>query len=134
MVKHTEPDHTLMKMPSLRAVKAFVAAARSIFFDAVQLSFTNIAQTAQRIRNTGKPKQRVTLCCSPAFANFWLSTRLPAFFDTYPEIDLNHRVRVVILPRPGWITSAHQMTRVNVAVFHFPATLTFTLMLCSASR
>lgn len=25
---HTEPDHTLMKMPSLRAVKAFVAAAR----------------------------------------------------------------------------------------------------------
>ncbi|CAI8759788.1 hypothetical protein EMIT0P12_10534 [Pseudomonas sp. IT-P12] len=28
MVKHTEPDQTLIKMPSLRAVKAFVAAAR----------------------------------------------------------------------------------------------------------
>src|SRR5690242_11549633 len=96
MVKHTEPDQTLIKMPSLRAVKAFVAAARyqnftraaealcvtqaaisrqireleehlgaelfnragraveltsagSIFYDAVQLSFTNIAQAAERI-------------------------------------------------------------------------------------
>ncbi|QLC74108.1 LysR family transcriptional regulator [Pseudomonas sp. LPB0260] len=28
MVKHTEPDQTLIKMPSLRAVKSFVAAAK----------------------------------------------------------------------------------------------------------
>jgi len=28
MVKQTEPDQTLIKMPPLRAVKAFVAAAR----------------------------------------------------------------------------------------------------------
>ncbi|QXH49893.1 LysR family transcriptional regulator [Pseudomonas fakonensis] len=136
MVKHTEPDQTLIKMPSLRAVKAFVAAARyqnftraaealcvtqaaisrqireleehlgaelfsragraveltaagAIFFDAVQLSFTNIAQAAERVRNSELPKQRVTLCCSPAFANFWLGPRLPAFFEAYPEIDLD---------------------------------------------
>ena len=136
MVKHTEPDQTLMKMPSLRAVKAFVAAAKyqnftraaealcvtqaaisrqireleehldaelfsragraveltaagSIFFDAVQLSFNNIAHAAERIRGSGNPKQVVTLCCSPAFANFWLGPRLPAFFEAYPQIDLN---------------------------------------------
>ncbi|MNG90566.1 Glycine cleavage system transcriptional activator [compost metagenome] len=136
MVKHTEPDQTLIKMPSLRAVKAFVAAARyqnftraaealcvtqaaisrqirdlevhlgaelfnragrtveltpagSIFYDAVQLSFTNIAQAAERIRHTDNPKQRVTLSCTPAFANFWLAPKLPSFFATYPEIDLN---------------------------------------------
>ena len=28
MVRHLEPDQTLIKMPSLRAVKVFVAAAR----------------------------------------------------------------------------------------------------------
>ncbi|MGJ7552034.1 LysR family transcriptional regulator [Pseudomonas alloputida] len=136
MVKHTEPDQTLIKMPSLRAVKAFVAAARyqnftraaealcvtqaaisrqirdleehlgaelfnragraveltpagSIFYDAVQLSFTNIALAADRIRHSESPKQRVTLCCSPAFANFWLGPKLPALFAAYPEIDLN---------------------------------------------
>lgn len=136
MVKHTEPDQTLIKMPSLRAVKAFVAAARyqnftraaealcvtqaaisrqirdleehlgaelfnragrtveltpagSIFYDAVQLSFTNIAQAADRIRHNESPKQRVTLCCTPAFANFWLGPKLPALFAAYPELDLN---------------------------------------------
>ncbi|GAB7529336.1 LysR family transcriptional regulator [Pseudomonas sp. 3A(2025)] len=136
MVKHTEPDQALIKMPSLRAVKAFVAAAKyqnftraaealcvtqaaisrqireledhlgaelfsragraveltaagSIFFDAVQLSFTNIAQAAERIRSTDKPKRVVTLCCSSAFANFWLGPRLPAFFAAYPQIDIN---------------------------------------------
>ncbi|MBK5001126.1 LysR family transcriptional regulator [Pseudomonas sp. S31] len=136
MVKHTEPDQTLIKMPSLRAVKAFVAAARyqnftraaealcvtqaaisrqirdleehlgaelfnrsgraveltpagAIFFDAVQLSFTNIAQAAERIRHTDTPRQRVTLCCSPAFANFWLGPKLPIFFAAHPQIDLN---------------------------------------------
>lgn len=136
MVKHTEPDQALIKMPSLRAVKAFVAAAKYqsftraaealcvtqaaisrqireleehlgaalfnragrtveltaagvIFFDAVQLSFTNISQAADRIRSAENPKQVVTLCCSSAFANFWLGPRLPAFFEAYPEIDIN---------------------------------------------
>jgi len=98
MVRHSEPDQTLIKMPSLRAVKVFVAAAKyqnftraaealcvtqaavsrqireletylsaelftrvgraveltvagSIFFDAVQLSFVNISQAAERIRS-----------------------------------------------------------------------------------
>lgn len=136
MAKPTQPDQTLIKMPSLRAVKAFVAAARyqnftraaealcvtqaaisrqireleehlgaalfsragrtveltaagAIFFDAVQLSFTNIAQAAERVRSSERPKQRVTLCCSPAFANCWLGPRLPGFFETHPDIDLD---------------------------------------------
>lgn len=136
MVKHTEPDRALIQMPSLRAVKAFVAAARyqnftraaealcvtqaaisrqireleehlgaelfsragrtveltaagSIFFDAVQLSFTNIAQAAERIRTSATPKHVVTLCCSSAFASFWLGPRLPAFFAAHPYIDIN---------------------------------------------
>ncbi|NNA91691.1 LysR substrate-binding domain-containing protein [Pseudomonas gessardii] len=136
MVKHTEPDQTLIKMPSLRAVKAFVAAARyqnftraaealcvtqaaisrqireledhlgaelfnragraveltsagSIFYDAVQLSFTNIAQAAERISSNTNSKHVVTLCCSQAFANLLLLPRLPSFFEAHPEIDLN---------------------------------------------
>lgn len=136
MVKHTEPDQTLIKMPSLRAVKAFVAAARyqnftraaealcvtqaaisrqireleehlgaelfnragraveltsagSIFYDAVQLSFTNIAQAAERISSNSNSKHVVTLCCSQAFANLWLMPRLHWFFEAHPEIDLN---------------------------------------------
>ena len=32
MVKHTEPDQALIQMPSLRAVKAFVAAAKYLNF------------------------------------------------------------------------------------------------------
>lgn len=136
MVKHTEPDQTLIKMPSLRAVKVFVAAAKyqnftraaealcvtqaavsrqireledhlgaplftrvgraveltvagSIFFDAVQLSFVNISQAAERIRSNTNTKHVVTLCCSPAFANLWLGPRLPRFFEDHPEIDIN---------------------------------------------
>jgi len=136
MVKHTEPDQTLIKMPSLRAVKAFVAAARyqnftraaealcvtqaaisrqireleehlgaelfnragraveltsagSIFYDAVQLSFTNIAQAAERISSNSNSKHVVTLCCSQAFANLLLMPKLPTFFEAHPEIDLN---------------------------------------------
>lgn len=138
MSKHASPDQTLLKMPSLRAVKCFVAAARyqsftraaetlcvtqaaisrqireleehlgtplfkrigrsvelttagSIFFDAAQLSFINIAQAATRIRkdygSTARPT--LTLCCSPAFAALWLSHRLPGFFSANPDIDLN---------------------------------------------
>ncbi|SDR23828.1 DNA-binding transcriptional regulator, LysR family [Pseudomonas grimontii] len=136
MIKQNEPDQTLIKMPSLRAVKAFVAAARyqnftraaealcvtqgaisrqirelevhlgtelferagravkltdagSNFYDVVQLSFTSIAQAAERMRSNTTSKHVVTLCCSPAFTNFWLGPRLPSFFESYPEIDLN---------------------------------------------
>ncbi|MBB1488276.1 LysR family transcriptional regulator [Oceanospirillum sediminis] len=136
MVKNAEPDQILVKMPSLRAVKSFVAAAKyqnftraaealcvsqaaisrqireleaslgvklfkragraveltevgSIFYDAVYLSFVNIAQAAQRIENSRKIKQELTICCSPAFSAFWLSIRLPVFFASNPEIDIN---------------------------------------------
>jgi LysR family glycine cleavage system transcriptional activator len=138
MNKHTDPDQTLLKMPSLRAVKSFVAAARyqnftraaealcvtqaaisrqvrelesslgtplfnragraveltragSIFFDAAQLSFINIAQAAERIRmdSSNLSRRSLTLCCSPAFSALWMSHRLPSFFSANPEIDLN---------------------------------------------
>lgn len=136
MVKHTEPDQTLVKMPSLRAVRSFVAAAKyqnftraaealcvtqaaisrqireleiylgaelfkregraveltaagSIFFDAVQLSFVNISQAAERIRSKGTTRRVLTLCCSPAFSAHWLAPRLPSFFSTNPDVDLN---------------------------------------------
>lgn len=137
MSKHAAPDQTLLKMPSLRAVKCFVAAARyqsftraaetlcvtqaaisrqireleehlgtalfervgrsvelttagSIFFDAAQLSFINIAQAATRIRKVygSTARRTLTLCCSPAFAALWMSHRLPSFFGTNPDIDL----------------------------------------------
>lgn len=138
MTRHTDPDQTLLKMPSLRAVKSFVAAARyqnftraaealcvtqaaisrqvrelesylgtplfkrvgrsvelttagSIFFDAAQLSFINIAQAAERIRKDHRTTARptLTLCCSPAFSALWMSHRLPGFFSDNPDIDLN---------------------------------------------
>lgn len=138
MDKHATTDQTLLKMPSLRAVKCFVAAARyqsftraaealcvtqaaisrqireledhlgtalfervgrsvklttagSIFFDAAQLSFLNIAQVAARIRkNCGSSARRtLTLCCSPAFSALWMSHRLPSFFSANPDIDLD---------------------------------------------
>lgn len=138
MNKQTEPDQSLLRMPSLRAVKSFVAAARyqnftraaealcvtqaaisrqirdledylgtplfkrvgrsvelttagSIFFDAAQLSFINIAQAADRIRkeHTTGNKLSLTLCCSPSFSALWLSHRLPSFFSANPDIDLN---------------------------------------------
>jgi DNA-binding transcriptional LysR family regulator len=138
MNTHATVDQTLLKMPSLRAVKCFVAAARyqsftraaealcvtqaaisrqireledhlgtalfervgrsvklttagSIFFDAAQLSFLNIAQAAARIRkNYGSNARRsLTLCCSPAFSALWMSHRLPSFFSANPDIDLD---------------------------------------------
>ncbi|GGY02730.1 LysR family transcriptional regulator [Litchfieldella qijiaojingensis] len=138
MTTHTDPDQRLLKMPSLRAVRSFVAAAKyqnftraaealcvtqaaisrqirelesylgtelfkrtgrsieltkagSIFFDAAQLSFINIAQAAERIRQDhGNTSKRVlTLCCSPAFSALWMSRRLPSFFSANPDIDLN---------------------------------------------
>ncbi|TMU28216.1 LysR family transcriptional regulator [Halomonas sp. ATBC28] len=138
MSRHTAPDQTLLKMPSLRAVRSFVAAARyqnftraaealcvtqaaisrqvrelesflktplfkrvgsaveltaagAIFFDAAQLSFINIAQAADRIRDDfgNVARQSLTLCCSPAFSALWMSHRLPSFFSNNPNIDLN---------------------------------------------
>ncbi|MBU2965271.1 LysR substrate-binding domain-containing protein [Amphritea sp. 2_MG-2023] len=136
MVKHVEPDQILVKMPSLRAVRSFVAAAKyqnftraaealcvtqaaisrqireleaslgvslfkragravelteagTILYDAAYLSFVNIAQAAQRIKNSDKRKQELIICCSPAFSAFWLSSRLPSFFADHPDIDVN---------------------------------------------
>ncbi len=138
MNKQTAPDQTLLKMPSLRAVKCFVAAARyqsftraaetlcvtqaaisrqireledhlgtplfkrtgrsvrlttagSIFFDAAQLSFINIAQAATRIRKDygSTDRRTLTLCCSPAFSALWMAHRLPSFFSAHPDIDLS---------------------------------------------
>ena len=138
MSKHPSIDQTLLKMPSLRAVKCFVAAARyqsftraaetlcvtqaaisrqireleehlgtilfervgrsvrlttagSIFFDAAQMSFLNIAQAAARIRKDyGEDARRtLSICCSPAFSALWMSHRLPSFFSANPDIDLD---------------------------------------------
>lgn len=138
MSKHATTDQTLLKMPSLRAVKCFVAAARyqsftraaetlcvtqaaisrqireleehlgtvlfervgrsvkltpagSIFFDAAQLSFLNIAQAAARIRKDygSNARRTLTLCCSPAFSALWMAHRLPSFFSANPDIDLD---------------------------------------------
>jgi len=136
MVKHVDPDQILVKMPSLRAIKSFVAAAKyqnftraaealcvtqaavsrqireleasldvklfrragraveltpagSIFFDACYLSFVNIAQAAQRIQYDHSARQELCICCTPAFATFWLSDRLPDFIATHPNIDIN---------------------------------------------
>lgn len=131
-------DQTLLRMPSLRAVKCFVAAARyqsftraaealcvtqaaisrqireleehlgtilfervgrsvkltaagSIFFEAAQLSFLNIAQAATRVRKDYGTHARRTLvvCCSPAFSALWMSHRLPSFFSDNSDIDLD---------------------------------------------
>lgn len=130
-------DQLLLKMPSLRAVKCFVAAARyqsftraaetlcvtqaaisrqireleehlgtplferagrsvrltaagSIFFDAAQLSFVNIAQAAARVRKDygNQGRRTLSLCCSPAFSALWMAPRLPGFFSAHPDIDL----------------------------------------------
>lgn len=138
MSKHAAADQMLLKMPSLRAVKCFVAAARyesftraaetlcvtqaaisrqireleehlgtalfervgrsvkltsagSIFFDAAQLSFINIAQAAARIRKDygSNARRTLTVCCSPAFSALWMSHRLPSFFHDNPDIDLD---------------------------------------------
>ena len=136
MVKHTEPDLSLIHMPSLRAVKAFVAAAKYLnftraaeslcvtqaaisrqirelenflnaelfirngraveltsagaaFFDAVQLSLSNISQASSRIRRQTSGKRVVTICCTPAFSGLWLTPRLPKFLAANPDIDLN---------------------------------------------
>ncbi|WP_133010342.1 LysR family transcriptional regulator [Marinomonas flavescens] len=136
MAKYVEPDQILVKMPSLTAVKSFVAAAKyqnftraseslcvtqaaisrqikeletflgvdlfkragrtvelteagTIFYDAAYLSFVNIAQAAQRIKSSEKKNRELTICCSPAFSALWLSSRLPDFISSNPEVDIN---------------------------------------------
>jgi LysR family transcriptional regulator, glycine cleavage system transcriptional activator len=135
MAQHHDPDQTLVRMPSLRAIKSFVAAAKyqsftraaealcvtqaaisrqireledhlgtelfirtgrsvklstdgMVFYDAAQLSFINISQAAERLRSKNRPRQTLTICCSPAFASLWLQDRLPDFFQLNPEVEL----------------------------------------------
>jgi len=123
-------------MPSLRAVKAFVAAAKyesftraaealcvsqaaisrqireledslkaplfvrvgrtveltsagSVFFDASQISFVNIAQAAERIRHASIEQHVLTVACSPAFSSLWLSNHIKEFRAKNPDIELN---------------------------------------------
>ncbi len=135
MDQRPDPDQTLVRMPSLRAIRSFVAAAKYqsftraaealcvtqaaisrqirelethlgtdlfirtgrtvklspdgvVFYDAAQLSFINISQAAERLRSKSRPKQTLTVCCSPAFASLWFQDRLPDFFYAHPEIEL----------------------------------------------
>lgn len=138
MNQQPSTDQILLKMPSLRAVRCFVVAARyqsftraaealcvtqaaisrqireledhlgtdlfqrvgrsvkltsagSQFFEAAQLSFVNIAQAASRVRKDygSEARHTVSVCCSPAFSALWMSHRLPSFFSTNPDIDLD---------------------------------------------
>lgn len=138
MNQHHTTDQLLLKMPSMRAVKCFVAAARyqsftraaetlcvtqaaisrqvreleeylgtplfervgrsvkltqagTIFFDAAQLSFLNIAQAATRVRKDygNDSRRKLSVCCSPAFSALWMAHRLPSFFSANPDIDLD---------------------------------------------
>lgn len=135
MEERHEPDQTLVRMPSLRAIRSFVAAAKYesftraaealcvtqaaisrqireleshlgtelfirtgrsvklspdgvVFFDAAQLSFINISQAAERLRSKSRPRQTLTVCCSPAFSALWFQDRLADFFATHPDIEL----------------------------------------------
>lgn len=135
MGQRSDPDQTLVRMPSLRAIRSFVAAAKyqsftraaealcvtqaaisrqireledhlgtelfirtgrsvklsadgMVFYDAAQLSFINISQAAERLRSKNRPRQTLTICCSPAFASLCLQDRLPDFFYANPEIEL----------------------------------------------
>ena len=135
-MKKTEPDQLLIKMPSLRAVRSFVAAAKclsftraadslcvtpaaisrqikeledalgtelfnrsgravelttagTLFFNVAQLSFMNIAQAAERLRERDFQRPSLTICCSPGTANLWLAPRLAHFSTLYPDIELS---------------------------------------------
>ncbi|MGD8708795.1 MAG: LysR substrate-binding domain-containing protein [Ectothiorhodospiraceae bacterium] len=136
MKAHADPDTTLIKMPSLTALKSFVAAAkyssftraaeslcvsqaaiskqvreleshlrsdlfqrvgRSIelteaghmLFDAAYLSFVNIAQAAERIRNSHVPRRELYICASPAFSSLWLAPRIAGFFQDHPNLGIS---------------------------------------------
>lgn len=136
MVRVAQLDQALIKMPSFKAVRSFVAAARygnltraaqalcvtptavsrqireleqslgaelfvrtrrgieltpagANLFDAVQLSFLNIFQATERIRQEPLVRHPLTLCCSPALSAMRLCTRLRTFLNASPDVDLN---------------------------------------------
>lgn len=127
-------DRLLAQMPSLRALRCFVTAARyesftqaaevlcvtqaaisrqikelesvlevslfdrtgrqitltdagRILYNASYLSIMNIAEAAAVVRRTDK--QALTICVSPTFSALWLSARLPAFRERFPNIRLH---------------------------------------------
>ncbi|AOK19410.1 MULTISPECIES: LysR substrate-binding domain-containing protein [Burkholderia cepacia complex] len=127
-------DRLLAQMPSLRALRCFVTAARyesftqaaevlcvtqaaisrqikeledsldvalfertgrhialtdagRILYNASYLSIMNIAEAAEAVRRTDK--HALTLCVSHTFSALWLSSRLPAFRERFPEIRLH---------------------------------------------
>jgi len=90
MVKHIDPDLTLLKMPSLKAVKSFVAAAK-------YLSFTRAAEA---------------LCVTQAAIS-----RQVRELETYLGVELFKRVgRAVELTEAGAIFfDAAQMSFVNIS-------------------
>ncbi|WP_321874383.1 LysR substrate-binding domain-containing protein [Burkholderia ubonensis] len=127
-------DRLLAQMPSLRALRCFVTAARyesftqaaevlcvtqaaisrqikeledsldvalfertgrhialtdagRILYNASYLSIMNIAEAAEAVRRTDK--HALTICVSHTFSALWLSSRLPAFRERFPEIRLH---------------------------------------------
>ncbi|WP_322057294.1 LysR substrate-binding domain-containing protein [Paraburkholderia sp. J63] len=127
-------DRLLAQMPSLRALRCFVTAARyesftqaaevlcvtqaaisrqikeledsldvalfertgrhialtdagRILYNASYLSIMNIAEAAEAVRRTDR--HALTICVSHTFSALWLSSRLPAFRERFPDIRLN---------------------------------------------
>ncbi|MBN3785831.1 LysR substrate-binding domain-containing protein [Burkholderia sp. Ac-20353] len=127
-------DRLLAQMPSLRALRCFVTAARyesftqaaevlcvtqaaisrqikeledsldvalfertgrhialtdagRILYNASYLSIMNIAEAAEAVRRTDK--HALTICVSHTFSALWLSSRLPAFRDRFPDIRMH---------------------------------------------
>ncbi|WP_417553574.1 LysR family transcriptional regulator [Marinomonas fungiae] len=136
MTKQIEPDQILVKMPSLRAVKSFVAAAKyqnftraaeslcvtqaaisrqirelefslgvelfhragktvtlteegTKFYDAAYLSFMNISQAARRIQKVSTVRNELSIACTPAFTQFWLTPQLRDFFQNTHDIHIS---------------------------------------------
>ncbi|WP_269505974.1 LysR substrate-binding domain-containing protein [Burkholderia sp. IMCC1007] len=127
-------DRLLAQMPSLRALRCFVTAARyesftqaaevlcvtqaaisrqikeledsldvalfertgrhialtdagRILYNASYLSIMNIAEAAEAVRRTDK--HALMVCVSHTFSALWLSSRLPAFRERFPNIQLH---------------------------------------------
>ncbi|KVT37205.1 LysR substrate-binding domain-containing protein [Burkholderia multivorans] len=127
-------DRLLAQMPSLRALRCFVTAARyesftqaaevlcvtqaaisrqikeledsldvalfertgrhialtdagRILYNASYLSIMNIAEAAEAVRRTDK--HALMVCASHTFSALWLSSRLPAFRERFPDIQLH---------------------------------------------
>ncbi|MEK7913433.1 LysR substrate-binding domain-containing protein [Burkholderia contaminans] len=127
-------DRLLAQMPSLRALRCFVTAARyesftqaaevlcvtqaaisrqikeledsldvalfertgrhialtdagRVLYNASYLSIMNIAEAAEAVRRTDK--HALMVCASHTFSALWLSSRLPAFRERFPDIQLH---------------------------------------------